>query len=73
MYIMELGLMKAFVRMVNVKLSFLFPAIVACCVLGVYTLNNRMFDVWVSDYLRLCRLSAESVWASTWRRSSKRL
>ena len=47
MYIMELGLMKAFVRMVNVKLSFLFPAIVACCVLGVYTLNNRMFDVWV--------------------------
>ncbi len=47
MYVMELGLMKAFVRMVNVKLSYLFPAIVACCVLGVYTLNNRMFDVWV--------------------------
>ena len=47
MYILELGLMKAFVRMVNVKLSYLFPAIVACCVLGVYTLNNRMFDVWV--------------------------
>ncbi len=47
MYIMELGLMKAFVRMVNVKLSYLFPAIVSCCVLGVYTLNNRMFDVWV--------------------------
>ena len=44
MYIMELGLMKAFVRMVNVKLSFLFPAIVACCVLGVYTLNNRTTD-----------------------------
>ena len=33
--------------MVNVKLSYLFPAIVSCCVLGVYTLNNRMFDVWV--------------------------
>lgn len=60
MYIMELGLMKAFVRMVNVKLSFLFPAIVACCVLGVYTLNNRMFDVWVMiifgfvGYLLIC-------------------
>ena len=60
MYVMELGLMKAFVRMVNVKLSFLFPAIVACCVLGVYTLNNRMFDVWVMiifgvvGYLLIC-------------------
>lgn len=47
MYFMELGLMKAFVRMVNVKLSLLFPAIIMCCVLGVYTLNNRVFDVWV--------------------------
>ena len=60
MYVMELGLMKAFVRMVNVKLSFLFPAIVSCCVLGVYTLNNRMFDVWVMivfgflGYLLIC-------------------
>ena len=45
MYVMELGLMKA---------------IVACCVLGVYTLNNRMFDVWVMiifgfvGYLLIC-------------------
>lgn len=60
MYVMELGLMKAFVRMVNVKLSYLFPAIVGCCVLGVYTLNNRMFDVWVMiifgfvGYLLIC-------------------
>ena len=60
MYVMELGLMKAFVRMVNVKLSYLFPAIVACCVLGVYTLNNRMFDVWTMlvfgflGYLLIC-------------------
>jgi len=60
MYVIELGLMRAFVRMVNVKMSFLFPAIVACCVLGVYTLNNRMFDVWVMiifgfvGYLLVC-------------------
>ena len=47
MYIMELGLMKAFVRMVNVKLSFLFPAILMVCVMGVLALNNRMFDVWM--------------------------
>lgn len=59
MYVMELGLMKAFVRMVNVKLSFLFPAIVACCVLGVYTLNNRMFDVWVMIIFGFVGLSAD--------------
>lgn len=47
MYFMELGLMKAFVRMVNVKLSLLFPAIIMCCILGVFTLNNRIFDIWI--------------------------
>ena len=80
MYIMELGLMKAFVRMVNVKLSFLFPAIVACCVLGVYTLNNRMFDVWVmiifgfilgpliEKYMRMALISANGNWADMFNR-----
>ncbi|MFA6844878.1 MAG: tripartite tricarboxylate transporter permease [Sphaerochaetaceae bacterium] len=47
MYFMELGLMKVFVKMINVKLSLLFPAIIVCCVLGVLALNNRIFDVWI--------------------------
>jgi putative tricarboxylic transport membrane protein len=45
MYIMELGLMRAFIKMVNVPYSYLFPAILVFCLLGVYALNNRMFDV----------------------------
>jgi putative tricarboxylic transport membrane protein len=45
MYFMELGLMKAFIKIVNVPYSFLFPAIIVFCLLGVFTLNNRLFDV----------------------------
>ncbi|MGB4405823.1 MAG: tripartite tricarboxylate transporter permease [Sphaerochaeta sp.] len=47
MYFMELGMMKAFVKMINVKLSLLFPVIIIFCILGVFTLNNRIFDVWI--------------------------
>jgi putative tricarboxylic transport membrane protein len=45
MYVMELGLMKAIIKMIEVRLSFLFPAVILFCVLGVYALNNRIFDV----------------------------
>lgn len=47
MYIMELGLLKLFIRAIDVKFSFLFPAILMFCVMGVLALNNRMFDVWM--------------------------
>jgi len=47
MYVMMLGLMSLFVRIINVKLSLLFPALIVFCVIGVFTLNNRMFDVWI--------------------------
>lgn len=47
MYVMELGLMNIFVKAVNVKFSILFPAIVMFCVLGVFALNNRAFDIWI--------------------------
>jgi putative tricarboxylic transport membrane protein len=45
MYVMELGMMKAFIRMVSVPYSFLFPAIMVFCLLGVFALNNRVFDL----------------------------
>jgi putative tricarboxylic transport membrane protein len=45
MYVMELGMMKAFIRMVNVPYSLLFPAIIVFCLLGVFALNNRVFDL----------------------------
>ncbi len=47
MYVMELGLMKAFIKMIEVKLAFLFPAVIIFCVLGVYALNNLTFDIWI--------------------------
>lgn len=47
MYFMELGLMRAFVRMINVPKSILFPTIILSCIMGSLTLNNRVFDVWV--------------------------
>ena len=47
MYIMELGLMRAFIKAVDVPQSFLFPAIMLACVLGVFSLNNRTFDLWI--------------------------
>ena len=45
MYIMELGLMKAFIRIVDVPYSLLFPTIIIFCLLGVFALNNRVFDL----------------------------
>ncbi len=47
MYIMELGLMRVFIKAVSVKFSVLFPAILMFCVLGVFALNNRVFDLWI--------------------------
>ena len=47
MYIMELGLMKVFVKAVNVRRSFLFSAILLFCILGAFAINNRTFDIWV--------------------------
>ena len=47
MYVMELGLMRIFVKAVNIKFSYLFPAILMFCLLGTFALNNRSFDLWV--------------------------
>ena len=47
MYVEELGLMRVFVRAVNIPFSVLFPAIIMFCVLGTFALNNRTFDLWI--------------------------
>lgn len=47
MYFMELGLMQAFIRLVEVPMAYLFPAILISCILGTLTMNNRIFDLWV--------------------------
>ncbi|MDR2132211.1 MAG: tripartite tricarboxylate transporter permease [Clostridiales Family XIII bacterium] len=47
MYLLQQGLMRVWVKLLTAKMSYLFPALLLSCVLGVYTINNRMFDVWV--------------------------
>jgi putative tricarboxylic transport membrane protein len=47
LYFMLLGLLRVFIKMINVKYSMLFPGIIAFCLFGIYAVNNRIFDVWV--------------------------
>lgn len=37
-----------FARLAAIKAEYLVPLVVVLCVVGVYGLNNRMFDVWVA-------------------------
>lgn len=47
MYVMEMGLMKVFIKLLKIPLNFLFPIILLMCVIGTITVNNRLFDSWV--------------------------
>ncbi|MGN0734745.1 MAG: tripartite tricarboxylate transporter permease [Anaerovoracaceae bacterium] len=47
MYIMEMGLMKVFIKLLKVPMNLLFPIILLMCVVGTITVNNRIFDSWV--------------------------
>lgn len=44
MYIMQLGLMKAFVKMIKVPLNIMSPVILLMCMIGSMAANNRIFD-----------------------------
>jgi len=44
---MEMGLMKMFIKMLKIPLNLLLPIILVMCVVGTFTTNNRLFDVWV--------------------------
>ena len=47
MYVMELGLLKFFIRTLELSLAYIFPAIIIFCIIGVFALNNLIFDIWV--------------------------
>lgn len=47
MYVMEMGLMKVFIKLLKVPMNLLFPIIMVMCVVGTITVNNRLFDSWV--------------------------
>ena len=47
MYVMEMGLMKVFIKLLKVPMNLLLPIILLMCVVGTITVNNRVFDSWV--------------------------
>lgn len=47
MYVMESGLMRVFARIIQIPKHILLPMIMMMCVIGVFSLNNRVFDMWV--------------------------
>ncbi len=47
MYILLMGLMKVFIKLLAVPLNFLFPLLLLMCVIGTITVHNRLFDSWV--------------------------
>jgi putative tricarboxylic transport membrane protein len=47
MFIVSFILLRFFIKLLKVSPSLLFPVILIMCVLGTFTVNNRLFDVWV--------------------------
>jgi TctA family transporter len=46
--LLNLPLIGIWVRMLTIPYHLLFPAIFAFCCIGVYSVNNNLFDVWLS-------------------------
>jgi putative tricarboxylic transport membrane protein len=45
--ILNLPLIGIWIKLLKIPYHFLFPAIVLFCAIGVYTLNNNVFDIWM--------------------------
>ncbi len=46
MFGLMIGLIRLYVRVSMIPKSYLLPVIMVFCVVGVFSLNNTMFDVW---------------------------
>ena len=47
MYVMFMKLMKVFIKLLTIPMKYMFPILLVVCSLGSFTLNNRIFDIWV--------------------------
>ena len=54
--ILNLPLIGIWIKLLTVPYRFLFPAIMVFCCIGLYTLNNNNFDVFMARRLRRRRL-----------------
>ncbi len=51
--VLNLPLVGLWVRMISVPYHLLYPAILVFCVIGVFSLNNSTFDVWLMSVFGL--------------------
>ena len=51
--ILNLPLIGIWIKLLTVPYRFLFPAITLFCCIGVYTLNNNTFDVYLTALFAL--------------------
>jgi len=47
MFLMLMILMKFFIKVLSVPSNYLYSVILLMCMVGSYTVNNRLFDCWV--------------------------
>ena len=47
MVVVALLMIRVFIRLLKVPAQILYPVILIMCVLGTYSVNNRIFDIWV--------------------------
>lgn len=47
MYAMFMKLMPFFIKVLTIPLKYMFPILLVMCSLGSFTVNNRIFDIWV--------------------------
>lgn len=45
--ILNLPLIRVWVKLLTIPYRFLFPAILVFCIIGVYSINNSVFDLWL--------------------------
>jgi len=46
MVVVERGALRWFVKLLDIPKHILLPLVMACCVVGAYASNSRIFDVW---------------------------
>lgn len=46
--VLNLPMINIWVKLLKIPYRWLFPAIIAFCVIGTFSINNNVFDIWVS-------------------------
>ena len=46
MLVFERGALRIFVKLLDIPKHILLPVVMVCCVVGAYSSNSRIFDVW---------------------------